>query len=279
METRRVTHEGHALWVGEQPGPGPGIVLMHGFPDNHHLYDRVLPHLAGRHVVTFDFLGWGDSDKPPDFAYTADAQTHELDSVLSTPGLERVILVAHDASGPPAIDWALAHPERVERLVLLNTYYCTMKSLRSPEAIWLFSTPVVGPVARWLSRRFGDLLFRRMYRWQVGRFFRDANVRDQYVPILYEQFARQPSAQRAFFGLNEDLRPMLRAHRRRLGELQRFPRPVRIVFGGADPYLNRDVARDLARLFPAADLQLLPTARHFVQMDEPARVAEEITRN
>jgi pimeloyl-ACP methyl ester carboxylesterase len=50
-------------------------------------------------------------------------------------------LVAHDASGPPAIDWALAHPDRVAGLVLLNTYYCEMPTLRPPEAIWLFSTP------------------------------------------------------------------------------------------------------------------------------------------
>src|SRR5262249_10396359 len=117
------------------------------------------------------------------------------------------------------------------------------------------------------------------YRWQVGRFFRDAEVRDAYLPLLYEQFARTPSAQRAFFGLNKDLRRTLRADQRRLGELRRFKPPVRVVFGEADPYLNAGRARHMARLFPNAELQLVPTAKHFVQMDEPKRVAEEITRN
>ena len=46
------------------PGRGPAIVLMHGFPDDLHLYDRLVPELAGRRVVSFDFLGWGASDKP-----------------------------------------------------------------------------------------------------------------------------------------------------------------------------------------------------------------------
>jgi pimeloyl-ACP methyl ester carboxylesterase len=279
MEERRVIHDGHGMWVASQPGPGPGIVLLHGIPDNHHLYDRLLPHLGNRHVVTFDFLGWGDSDKPAVYSYTADAQTRELDSVINGLGLDRVILVAHDASGPPAIDWALAHPERVERLVLLNTYYSKMSSLRPPEAIWLFSTPWVRPVARWVSRRLGNRLFRRMYFWQVGRFFRDPAVRRNYLPVLYAQFARKPSAQRAFFALNRDLRPTLRARRRRLGELRSFERPVRVVFGDADPYLNRRVAADIAGLFPHAEMHLVPGARHFVQMDEPERVAEEITRN
>jgi len=63
---------------------------------------------------------------------------------------------------------------RVAGLVLLNTYYCEMPTLRRPEAIWLFSTPVIRSVARPVSRMFGNWLFRRMYWWQVGRFIRDA---------------------------------------------------------------------------------------------------------
>jgi pimeloyl-ACP methyl ester carboxylesterase len=39
---------------------------MHGFPDNLHIYDRLVPALHGRQVITFDFLGWGASDKPVD---------------------------------------------------------------------------------------------------------------------------------------------------------------------------------------------------------------------
>jgi hypothetical protein len=58
------------------------------------------------------------------------------------------MLVAHDASGPPAIDWTLAHLERVSALVLLNTYYNAMKTLRPPEAILLFSAPILRNIAR-----------------------------------------------------------------------------------------------------------------------------------
>jgi pimeloyl-ACP methyl ester carboxylesterase len=279
MDTRSVPVDGSRLWVGDQPGEGTPIILMHGFPDNHHLYDRLLPHLAGRRVVMFDFLGWGDSDKPTDHAYTASAQVEELDRVIKALGLDRVILVAHDASGPPAIDWALAHPDRVERLVLLNTYYSEMPSVRAPEAIWVFSTPGVRRVARWVTSQFGNRLFRRMYFWQVGRFFHDPAVRDEYLPVLYEQFERQPSAQNAFYGLNEDLRGTLRHGTTRVPELRRFDRPVRVVFGEDDPYLNAEVARDIARLFPNAELRLIARARHFVQMDEPARVAAEIARS
>jgi pimeloyl-ACP methyl ester carboxylesterase len=112
------------LYAREYPGEGPTMVLMHGFPDNVHLYDRLVPLLSpSRRVVTFDFLGWGNSDKPASYPYTAANQVGDLDAVIEQLKLDQVVLVAHDASGPPAIDWALGHPDRVAALVLLNTYY------------------------------------------------------------------------------------------------------------------------------------------------------------
>jgi pimeloyl-ACP methyl ester carboxylesterase len=272
-----VRREDHRLYVRDYPGSEPAIILMHGFPDNLHLYDRVVPLLAeGRRVVTFDFLGWGRSDKSAGYAYTASNQTGDLDAVIGHLQLDSVVLVAHDASGPPAIDWALDHPERVSALVLLNTYYGGMSGLRPPEAIWLFSTPIVCRVAGPVSMWFGGLLFRRLYRWQVSRFFRDAEARARFVPLLYEQFAVSPSTHQAFFGLNRDLPSTLTSRRAEIPALRSFSRPVRIVFGAADPYLNRRVARRFHELLPTSKLLLLPGARHYVQIDEPQQVARPI---
>jgi pimeloyl-ACP methyl ester carboxylesterase len=129
----------HRIHAEVTPGDGPPLVLMHGFPDSLHLYDRVMPHLAGhRPVVRFDFLGWGCSDKPEGYPYTATNQVGDVEAVIESASAHvdtnRVVLVAHDASGPPAIDWALDHSERVERMVLLNTYYHWNLHLRRPPA-------------------------------------------------------------------------------------------------------------------------------------------------
>ncbi len=59
-------------------------------------------------------------------------------------------------------------------------------------------------------------------------------------------------------------------------KLREFRRPVRIIFGEADPYLNKGVAQSFHELFPTSDLFLLPGAQHYVQMDEPERVADLI---
>lgn len=270
-----VPRGGHRIYAREYPGEEPAIVLMHGFPDNLHLYDRLVPHLAGRRVVVFDFLGWGSSDKPEGYPYTADNQARDLDAVVAHLGLESMVSVAHDASGPPAIDWALWHPERTAALVLLNTYYGRTLAARPPEAIFLFSTPGLRNIARFVSKRFD--LFRRMYWWQVGkRFIQDEQVRKEFVPLLYEQFAATPSTKPAFFSLNADLRRTLRSRVGAEPEMRAFGRPVRIIFGEADPYLNADVARHFHGLFPNSELFLLPEARHFPQLDEPEEVARLI---
>ncbi len=64
--------------------------------------------------------------------------------------------------------------------------------------------------------------------------------------------------------------------RRRTPQLRAFDRPVRIVFGAADPYLNARVARRFATLFPNSELHLIASAGHYVQVDEPAQVANLI---
>jgi pimeloyl-ACP methyl ester carboxylesterase len=259
------------------PGPGIPVVLMHGFPDNTHLYDRLLPHLAGQvPAVRFDFLGWGASDKPAGYPYTATNQVGDLAAVVEAASehldTEKVVLVAHDASGPPAVDWALANPDRVARLVLLNTYYHWTPGLRRPPAIALYSTLLVRSAARALVRKRPDL-DRRLYAWQVGRFIRDPAVREPLLAQLYADFL---PARPAFWRLNDDLLGTVFGRRRRVAELRRFVPPVQVIFGVRDRYLNARVARRFAALFPNSELHLLADGGHYVQVDEPARVAELI---
>jgi pimeloyl-ACP methyl ester carboxylesterase len=115
-----------------------------------------------------------------------------------------------------------------------------------------------------------------MFWWQVGKFFRDPEVQNEFLPLLYQQFDATPSARPAFFRLNEDLLPTVRSRTKMTPRLRKFKRPVRIIFGDADPYLNKGVAQGFHELFSTSDLFLLSGARHYVQMDEPEKVAQLI---
>jgi len=76
------------LYARDYAGAEPPIVLMHGFPDDLHLYDRLVPELRGRRRIVFDFLGWGRSDKPVGYPYTATNQIGEPELVHDGTDLE-----------------------------------------------------------------------------------------------------------------------------------------------------------------------------------------------
>ena len=168
-------------------------------------------------------------------------------------------------------------------LELLNTYYCAMPALRPPEAIFLFSTPFIRSVARRFSAALNHLFFRRMYWWQVGRFFRDAETRNQFVPLLYQQFDDTPSARPAFFRLNEDLLPTIRAGSETAPKLKKFSRPVRIIFGASDPYLNSGVARRFYELLLGSiafsDRRRIPLQHLIDELVSIRRIAAERNRH
>ncbi len=266
----------HRILVHDYPGAEPAVVLLHGYPDNLHLYDRVVPLLEGRRTVVFDFLGWGGSDKPAHYDYSFANLTQDLDAVITALHLRSPWFVAHDISGTAVIDWALDHTDQVSGLVLLNTYYGHAPTLRVPEVIAALQS-------RWpLIRRIftplvnADATFRRVYPWQLRRLVGDRDVAAQFTPILMAQFLDQPSTRAPFLHLNRDMRASIENSTARLPELRRFPHPVVVAFGVNDYTLNPAVGEYLASMFPQATVRPISGATHFPQLDHPDAVAQII---
>jgi haloalkane dehalogenase len=268
----RIPRGASGIYARHYAGTGPAFVLMHGFPDNSHIYDRLIPYLRDRQVISFDFLGWGASDKPTDHVYTFKQQEGELHAVLDALQIDQVVPVAHDASGPVAINWALDHAERVSALVLLNTYYGQSPTLRFPEFISLFADPAYATLTRAMIQN--PAVVQWLLTWQGGQFGGDEQARQSLLPIIGLQFLGTPSTFPPFMGLTSDLPATLQATTRRLPDLKTFDRPVRIIFGAEDPYLNPGVARSLHEALPTSDLWLLPKKGHWPQLDGAPEVAQ-----
>lgn len=258
------------LYVRDYAGKGPAYVLMHGFPDNFHIYDRLIPLLRGRHVVTFDFLGWGASEKPSDYNYTSKNQEGDLDAVVEFLHLEQVIPVAHDASGPVAINWSLDHAERIASLVLLNTYYGEAPTLRFPEFINLFADPTYAALAQAFVQDPEKI--RWLLSWQGHQFGQGPVGPEALLAMVWPQFASVPSTFPAFMSLTRDLYATVQADTARASHLATFDRPVSIIFGAGDPYLNSGVAQSFHELFPTSQMSLLKKG-HWPQLDGPDEVA------
>jgi pimeloyl-ACP methyl ester carboxylesterase len=110
----------HCAEAGTQGAPL--MVLVHGFPEFWYAWKDVMPLLAdGRHVVAPDLRGYNLSSKPPEVRdYRAPALVADLAGLIRGLGHERAVVVAHDWGGAAAWSFAIAHPELVEKLVILN---------------------------------------------------------------------------------------------------------------------------------------------------------------
>jgi haloalkane dehalogenase len=272
-----VDFKGHTIRGIDIAGPGPAIVLLHGFPDNLHLYDDLYPYLAGkRRVIAFDFIGWGASDKPlpGDFDYTMATHQAEIEAVLDTLKLDQIELVLHDASGIPGIDYVLAHPERVARLVLLNTFYGLSPTQSPPYAINMYAA--AGLQATEQAINLDPAALEGLYRYQIGLFLAGNPNAATGVDRLWSQF---PEALPAFVALNDVLFDEVRQRTIGFGRLSELALPVEIVFGAKDGNLNATVAKDLGSKIAGAKVTIVETAGHFVQMDAPEIVAQRIVGN
>ena len=182
------------IYTRDYEGAGPTFVMMHGFPDNLQIYDRLIPYLvaAGRRVVTFDFLGYGASEKPAGANYSFRQQLGDLEAVLEALHLEKIVPVGHDAGGPAAINFTLDHPDRVSSLCLLNTFYGAAPTLQLPELIALFANPGLKALAGALLQSPEQLAW--VFRFQQLKFLetlpekQKATFESVLAPIINNNF-------------------------------------------------------------------------------------------
>ena len=106
-------------------GDGPPLLLLHGFPQTHVMWHKVAPRLARSFtVVAMDLRGYGESSKPPTdpdhTPYSKRAMARDCVAVMSRLGHDRFFVAGHDRGGRCAYRLSADHPDRVERLAVLD---------------------------------------------------------------------------------------------------------------------------------------------------------------
>ncbi|MEP6832574.1 MAG: alpha/beta hydrolase [Gemmatimonas sp.] len=122
IEHLRIPVGAGALHVERVGRGGSPVVLLHGFGTCAFLWRAVAPRLAnaGFTALSFDLMGYGESDRPEDGSYGVVAQAEHLDRALTALRLPRAVIVAQDISALIGVQLAARRPERVERLLLIN---------------------------------------------------------------------------------------------------------------------------------------------------------------
>ncbi len=266
---RYVDQDGLRMHYVEE-GAGDPVLLLHGEPTWAFLYRRVVPQLAAvARVVAPDYLGFGRSDKPTRIEdYSYDFHYRSIERLAEDLDLRGATVVVQDWGGPIGLRLAVEHPDRVARLVVLNT---GIGAGRAPSPEWLRF--------REFMRRVGD----EIVPGQLVRLSCVTELPDEVADAYNAPFPI-PESKAGVVAFPELVptevdHPSAAKMLEVRAALERWDRPALVLFSDSDPIFTPAAAERMAALIPGAGpAEIVPGAGHFLQEDKGEEIAERIVR-
>jgi cis-3-alkyl-4-acyloxetan-2-one decarboxylase len=254
-------------------GRGDPIVAVHGNPTWSFYYRDLVRELRDDfRVVVPDHIGCGLSDKPGDDAYdyTLTRRIDDFSVLMDHLELDGINLVVHDWGGMIGLAWAVRHPERVRRLVILNTAaFHLPKTKALPWQLWLVRNTPVGAV---LVRGF-NAFSRGAVHVACTRKTLSKEVRNAYC-APYDSWGDRIATLR--FVQDIPLKPgdpgydIVSATHARLDLFA--DRPVLVCWGEKDFVFDHHFLAEWERLYPQAEIHRFADCGHYILED----AAEEV---
>ncbi|MBI3828686.1 MAG: alpha/beta fold hydrolase [Planctomycetes bacterium] len=251
--------------------------MVHGNPSWSIYFRELIKALRGEfRCVAPDHIGMGRSDKPGDrrYPYTLQSRVDDLDALLEYLGIrENVTLVLHDWGGMIGMAYAARHPERIKRLVILNTGAFHLPASKPfPWPLWLTRTPL------------GALLVRgfNMFAWMAAR---EGCKRTPMSPELraaytwpYDSWANRIATLR--FVQDIPLKRGDRAYEVVSGVQATLPNftntPLLLCWGLKDFVFDKHFLDEWTRRFPKAEVHRFEDCGHYILEDASAEVIAKI---
>ncbi|MFY2557192.1 alpha/beta fold hydrolase [Corallococcus terminator] len=264
VETRRARSPSRFIDVDglrthyRDQGKGPLLVLLHGSNASLHTWEGWMDSLTREYrVITVDLPGQGLTGPDPKNRYTPLAEVSWLDTFVSALGLERFTLGGNSMGGGLAWRYTVVHPERVERLILVDAFGLRREE-PIPLSLRLYETPVVSRVVRWTTPRF---MVKRTVKSTYGdpRKVTPETV-DLYVDILLREGNREATRRRF---AQKDSDPSLEE---RLSEIKV---PTLILWGSRDEWILPKYARRFHARIPQSRLVMMEGLGHVPMEEDP----------
>ena len=251
-------------------GDGDPVLLLHGEPTWAYLYRKMIPTLAGKaRAVAPDYLGFGRSDKPTRIEdYSYDFHYRSIERFVDELDLHGTTIVVHDWSGPIGLRLAVERPDRVGRLVILNT---GVGAGRAPSEEWLRFRAFVRKVGT-------DLM-----PGQLIRISCVAELADEVVEAYNAPFP-SPESKAGVLAFPELVpteldHPSAAKMLEVRAALEHWERPALVLFSDSDPIFSTVAAEHMASRIPGAGpAEIIAGAGHFLQEEKGEEIAERIVR-
>ena len=254
-----------------EAGQGEPVLLLHGWPQHNGMWHEVIPRLAPRYrLLAPDLRGFGGSDAP---GHGYDAETFAADQIalLDTLEIERAKLIGHDWGGWTAFLLGLLHPDRIERMVVVDSPHpwprqrpsLLLEIWRSWYATAL-ATPVLGPG---LVRRT-DFVRSILTRATARGAFDQAEI-DSYADSF-----RSPDRARAVSSLYRYYHRVILDGVRGRWRNSRLTVPTLLLFGESDLYVSAKLVDGYQRYADQMTAEVVRNGGHFLVDERPELVCE-----
>jgi len=268
---------GHRMHYVDE-GRGEPVVMVHGNPTWSFYYRGLILALKGHfRAVAPDHIGCGFSDKPGDdrYDYTLARRVEDLETLLDRLDIrENINLVVHDWGGMIGMAFAARHPERIKRIVAMNTAAFPMPPQKTfPPALWLGRNTAMGAL---LIRGF-NAFCRAAARVCCKRRPMPAEIRAAYL-APYDSWANRIAVLR--FVQDIPLRRADRAYplvKETAERLDRFAAtPTLLCWGLRDFVFSAEFLEEWRRRLPHARTHVMADVGHYVLEDAPEEVLPRI---
>lgn len=259
-------------------GQGPGMVLLHGFPQTGHMWRKVFPALAERFtVVAPDSRGYGGSDRPT-AGYDKRTMAADIAEVIQALGIGPVVLVGHDRGARVAHRFALDHPSLLTHLILLDiapTYdIFEQMDQRSARTRWHWLFHLVPDLPEALVAGREEIYLRYCYTaWALNPAAIEEEAIQEYVRCF-----RQPGAMRAAF---EDYRAgaTVDLEHDEADRHKKIAVPTLVLWGaGGRPPQAADMLGVWKPRCERVEGYGIPDCGHFIPEEQPAALIDAILK-
>lgn len=234
----------------EEAGSGEPALLIHGWGATLKFWRMMLPTLSARYrCVAIDLPGFGQSDKP-DVPYTIEWFSGFVAKLLDTLGWPKATLCGHSMGGMISILFAAKHPDRVQRLVVVNP------PIHGPSSLYLKARLMLAPVFRWFMWIFMHVGFIR--RWVSRDFTYKVRLPQEVIDdVISTTYASSIGSVLSL--VSTDVAP-------HLGSIQ----AQTLVLGtDKDAVIRPDQQALAARAIPGAVHVVIPDCGHCPMFEEP----------
>lgn len=251
-------------------GEGPILLFVHGTPSWSFDFRHLIKALSKSYrCIALDHIGFGLSDKPKDYPYSIDQHAKNLEKLIEHLKLEQFSLLLHDFGGPIGWEYALKYPEKIEKLVVMNSWLGSSKEdpnfkkmekiLKSPILPFLykqlnFSARFLLPQA-FANKKLLTKDIRKHYRKPFGK------ASERIGPLAFAKSLLN----------DQDLFEQQNQQAQKLSKS-----PSLLIWGMADSFIGAHYLQQLQAALPHSKSVELEGVGHFPQEEAPEKVLDAL---